>query len=67
MGDEEEHQVEQPAPVQAPVIKMAQAVSITDLKKRLDRASVVQKMKPAEMRGGHIGRSQFAARRCKAL
>ena len=39
----------------------------TDLKKRLDRASVVQKMKPAEMRGGHIGRSQFAARRCKAL
>ena len=39
----------------------------TDLKKRLDRASVVQKMKPAEMRGGYIGRSQFAARRCKAL
>ena len=24
-------------------------------------------MKPAELRGGHIGRSHFAARRCKAV
>ena len=39
----------------------------TDLKKRLDRASIDRKMKPAELRGGHIGRSHFAARRCKAV
>ena len=38
--------------------QVVRAAQPTDLKIRLDRASIVQKLKPAKFGGGHIGRTQ---------
>ena len=38
-----------------------ESVQNTDLKKRLDRASIVEKMKPKNFSGGHLTRTQKAA------